>query len=74
MPDQTDEQIAGFLVHILTASFNRSLGALEDAGALDTKKMHAHYKGIGSKYYDIVTEQIELTANIAAPALRQLFQ
>jgi hypothetical protein len=69
----TDDEIAGRLIGIISDGFNRSLGALEAAGAVNTKKMRGHYMGIGSKYYDIVTEQIVLTAKIGAPGLRQLF-
>jgi hypothetical protein len=72
MRNPTDDQIAGLLIGIISDGFNRSLGALEAAGAVDTKKLRGHYKGIGSKYYDIVTEQIVLTAKHAAPRLRHL--
>jgi hypothetical protein len=73
MRNATDDQIAGLLVRIISDGFNRSLGALEAAGAVDTKKMRRHYTGIGSRFYDMVTEQIVLTAKYAAPAVRQLF-
>ena len=73
MKNPTDQEIVGRLVNIISDGFNRSLGALEKAGAINTKKMNEHYKGIGSKYYDVVTEQIEYTARHAAPALRELF-
>ena len=73
MRNPTDEQIAGLLIGIISDGFNRSLGALEAAGAVDPKKLRGHYKGIGSKYYDIVSEQIVLTAKYAAPNLRYLF-
>ncbi|MEI6297941.1 MAG: hypothetical protein WCO84_10000 [bacterium] len=73
MKNPTDQEIAGRLVNIISDGFNRSLGALEQAGAIDTKKLRKHYKGIGSKFYDVVTEQIEYTARYAAPAMRQLF-
>jgi hypothetical protein len=33
--------------------------------------MEGHYTGIGSKFHDLVTEQIEDTARNAAPGLRQ---
>jgi hypothetical protein len=69
----TDDQIAGLLIPIISDGLNRSLGALEAAGAVDTKKMRRHYTGIGSKFYDMVTEQIVLTAKYGAPAVRQLF-
>ena len=73
MKNPTDQEIAGLLVNIISDGFNRSLGALEQAGAIDTKKLREHYKGIGSKFYDVVTEQIEYTARYGAPAMRQLF-
>jgi hypothetical protein len=68
-----DDQIAGLLIAIISDGFNRSLGALEAAGAVDTKRMRRQYTGIGSKFYDLVTEQIVLTANYAVPGVRQLF-
>ena len=58
---------------IITDAFNRSIGALEDAGAIDAKKMRQHYKGIGSKYYDMVTEQIDVTVKTGAPWICELF-
>ena len=69
----TEEEIAALLIGIIADGFNRSLGALERAGAVDTRKMREHYKGIGSKYYDIVTEQIVLSAKIGASGLRKRF-
>jgi hypothetical protein len=74
MHDPTDEQVEGLLIGIISDGFSRSLGALEAAGAVDTKKLRRHYKGIGSKYYDMVTEQIILTAKYAAPGVRRLFR
>jgi len=74
MPKLSDEQIAGLLVCIISDGFNRSLGALKDAGAIDTKKLRVHYSGIGSRYYDLVTEQIELTAKHGTVALRKLLE
>ena len=73
MKNPTDQEIAERLVNIISDGFNRSLGALEQAGAIDTKKLRQHYKGIGSKFYDVVTEQIDYTARNAAPVMRQLF-
>lgn len=73
MKNPTDQEIAGRLVNIISDGFNRSLGALAKAGAIDLKKMSEHYKGYGSKYYDIVTEQIEYTARVTAPGVRRLF-
>jgi hypothetical protein len=73
MRHPSNDEIANLLVTIITHGFNRSVGALESAGALDTRKMRAEYKGVGSKHYDLVTEQMEYTAKIAAPAVRKLF-
>lgn len=73
MRNPTDDEIAERLIGIISDGVNRSLGVLEAAGAVDTKKMRGHYKGVGSKYYDMVTEQIVLTAKYAAPGVRQLF-
>jgi hypothetical protein len=69
----TDDEIVGRLVGIISDGFNRSLGTLEAVGAIDTRKLRGQYKGIGSKYYDLVTEQIVLTARYAVPGVRQLF-
>ena len=74
MRNPTDEEIAGRLVAIISDGFNRSLGALDRAGAVNAKHMWKYYKGIGSKYYDLVTEQISLTAQYGVPAVRELFQ
>lgn len=63
------EEIYGLLINILTAGFNRSIGALEQAGAVDTRKMRQHYTGIGSKYHDLVTAQIEMTAKYGTDAI-----
>jgi hypothetical protein len=37
MRDPTDDQVEGLLIGIISDGFNRSLGALEAAGAVDTK-------------------------------------
>jgi hypothetical protein len=68
-----EKEVAGRLVNIISDALNRSLNALEQAGAIDTKKMRRHYKGVGSKYYDIVSEQIELTVRSGAPRICELF-
>lgn len=73
MKTPTDDEIARYLVGIITDGFNRSLQALSDAGAVSTKVMREHYNGVGSKYHDLVTEQIALTAGYAVPAIRDLF-
>lgn len=73
MKNPTDQEISNRLVDIISDGFNRSLAALAKAGAIDLKKMSKHYRGIGSKFYDVVTEQIEYTAQCAAPGVRRLF-
>src|SRR5262245_20420159 len=69
-----NEKIEGLLIGIISDGSNRSLNALERAGAIDTRKMRKHYTGIGSKYYDLVTEQIVLTAKYGATGVRHLFE
>jgi hypothetical protein len=69
----TDEEIAACLVGIIADGFNRSLGALSQAGAIDITKLQRHYSGVGSRFYDLVTEQIVLTARYAAPTVRLIF-
>lgn len=67
-----DKQIEDLLIRTLSDGFNRSLAALEDAGALDTRKFRAEYCGAGSRYYDIVTQQIGRTVRDALPGVRAL--
>ena len=50
MPTPTNDEIATMLVGIIADGFNRSLGALEEAGAIDCAKLRRHYTGVGSKY------------------------
>lgn len=73
MTHPKEKEVAGRLVNIISDAFNRSINALEESGAINTKKMREHYKGIGSKYYDIVTQQIELTVKSGAPWICELF-
>ena len=69
MNKSDEDRIKGFLIGVMSDGFNRSLGALEEANAVNADKMRTQYKGIGSKYYDIVTEQLEYTAKSATPEL-----
>ncbi len=73
MSHPNEKAVAERLVHIISDAFNRSINALEGAGAIDTKELRKHYRGIGSKYYDIVTEQIEMTTKSRAPWICELF-
>jgi len=67
-----EKQLEALLIGILSDGFNRSLSALESDGAIDTKKMRKEYKGVGSKYYDLVTRELENTAKLALPELQNL--
>ena len=73
MKNPTDKQVENVLGGILGDGFNRCLGALVKAGAIDTSKLNEHYKGTGSKYYDLVSEQIEITAKYGTQGIRRLF-
>jgi hypothetical protein len=73
MSHPTDEEIAEQLIALISDGFNRSMGELVKAGAIDTAKLHEQYKGVGSKFYDLVTEQITLTAKHGTPCIRRLF-
>jgi hypothetical protein len=73
MRHPSEKAVADRLTSIISDAFNRSISALERAGAIDTKKLAKHYHGIGSKYYDIVTEQINLTVKSGAPWICELF-
>ena len=68
----SNEKLESLLGGFIADGFNRSIGALVKAGALDTQKMMTKYKGMGSEYYDLVTEQIEYTARFGAQAFQRL--
>lgn len=70
----TDVQIQGALVAAISDGFNRSMNALEEAGAIDRRKMSSEYRGVGSKYYDLVTDQILLTATYCTPMIREILE
>ena len=40
-------------------AFNRSVTALEEIGALDRERVQSQYRGVGSRYYDLVTNVME---------------
>ena len=67
-----EEQLVAALIPILSDGFNRALGSLEEAGALDLTKLRKKYTGVGSEYYDVVTSALQATANYARPMLRQI--
>ena len=72
MSQQLEEEIRQLLVNLMTDGFNRSLNALRDAKAVNTKKMDGYYCGIGSKYYDMVTDQMELTTENAKGVIHEM--
>lgn len=59
--DSIKQQIQNVVSVAIQHGFNRSIGALEEANAIDSTEMRKEYKGVGSKYYDLVTEQMEYT-------------
>ena len=63
------QKLYSILLDELSDGLNRSLRALEEAGAIDTNLLRQKYKGVGSEYYDLFTEQLEFTANHGADVL-----
>jgi hypothetical protein len=74
MRNPTDDEFMGRLIALISDGFNRSLGALERARAVDTRRMHSQYRGVGSRYYDLVTEKITLTARYGVASMRERFE
>lgn len=72
--DEFEEALLRAFVAFQTDSFNRALGVLRDVGAVDTSEMDRAYKGIGSKYYDMVTESFDLTASYARQSIREVLR
>jgi len=60
--DEIKKEIQSIIYTAMHESFNRSISALEDAGALNTENMREHYSGVGSAHYDLVTKQMDYTA------------
>lgn len=67
-----EDEIADLLWNLMTDGFNRSMNALRDARAVNTKKMDREYCGVGSRYYDMVTEQMKLTVSYAKPTIQKM--
>ncbi|WP_460241594.1 hypothetical protein [Aurantivibrio infirmus] len=74
MNDDLEKRIEGALIGIMSDGFNRSLGALEGAGAIDLKEMRKEYKGNGSRNYDLVTEQLEYTAKYGKSSILEIIK
>jgi len=72
MKNQLEDKLIVALTPILSDGFNRSISALEEAGALDLQEMRTAYQGIGSTYYDAVTAALEHTVEHARPVLREI--
>lgn len=72
MNEEFSKKIEGVLITIMSDGLNRSMGALEEVGAIDRTEMMKQYKGNGSKYYDLVTEHLELTAKYGKEAIIEL--
>ena len=68
------EQIQGVVRTDIHHGFNRSVGALENVKAIDSTEMRKEYKGVGSKYYDLVTEQMEYTEKQLEPVIDQIIK
>lgn len=68
--DKLTDELESKLIGIIADGFNRSFRALVEANAVDDSIMRKHYNGIGSKYYDLVTREIECTAKYGAEELR----
>ena len=62
------------LIDAMTDAFNRSISALESAGAFSLREMRSEYKGVGSRYYDVVTEAMLQTIAQHQPAFEQFFR
>ncbi|MCE2028699.1 hypothetical protein [Sessilibacter corallicola] len=74
MSDELDRKIENILISAISDGFNRALNTLEDAGAINREEMRKEYKGVGSKYYDMVSEQFEYTAQYAKETIRELIE
>ncbi len=68
-----EDRLVASLLNSLSDGFNRSLNALEDAGAIDTSQLRSDYRP-GSKYYELVTSALESTAEHARPGIRKLLE
>jgi hypothetical protein len=60
------------LIGIIADGVNRSLRVLSEAGAVDSSRLSEHYTGAGSKFYDLVTEEIGSTAKYGAENILKL--
>ena len=73
MSQDLEDKIVSSLVSIMSDGFNRSLRALEDAGAIDATTLRSNYTK-GTKFYEIVTTELEMTATYARPGIRKMIE
>lgn len=73
MKQPIEDKLMASLVNIMADGFNRSLHALEDAGAIDATQLRSDYKP-GGEYYTLVTKALESTAEHARPAIREILE
>lgn len=73
MNQSAEEKIVDSLIGMLTDGFNRTLTALEEAGAIDTEVLRSDYKP-GSDYYILVSAALEQTADSARPMIRKIIE
>jgi hypothetical protein len=52
MRDHLKKEFESRLTSLIADAFKRSIAALEEAGAIDIKKLRKQYTGSGSQYYD----------------------
>jgi len=69
-----EDKLISLLTGIMSDGLNRSLGALEDAGAVDLTEFRSKYTGIGSEYYDVVTSALEMSAEYSRGAIREVIE
>ena len=74
MEEKSPKELRNLLIQLTSDGFNRSLGALDEAGAIDLTELGQHYREIGSRSYDIVTEQMELTADHGIESIQAVFK
>jgi len=72
MSDNYKEKICNLAYEAIWRSFNRSISALEEAGAIDKTELNKEYRGVGSKYYDLVTEQMDFSLNEIRPIISEI--
>ncbi|MFC3151296.1 hypothetical protein ACFOEK_09690 [Litoribrevibacter euphylliae] len=53
------EKLNTQLIFVMSDAFNRSIGELQKAKAIDRTELNKEYKGVGSRYYEIVTKEME---------------